>query len=333
VPTWGEILQELEETKAAQQQQGLLGPDFDAVRRRYLSRLHDVTGRPVILYASDWLRNQTPQTGIVLGDMGGMMEVCKDVPGPDLDLIIHSPGGSPEAAASIVRYLRGKYSNIRVFVPLAAMSAATMWALASDEIVMGKHSQLGPIDPQIVTPRGAFPARALIAEFERAKSEIAEQPQTLGAWLPILQQYTPGLLQQCEMGEELAKRLVAEWLEEYMFAGRHDATALAGEAAGYFADYHRHQSHSIGIRREQCRDLQLSVLDLEEDQNLQDAVLSVYHATIHTFAGPAVKIVENHLGRAFAEMQQALQIQVPAPALPVVPQQPPQPSPPASPAS
>lgn len=325
MPTWGEILKELEETQVQRQQQGLAGPDFDGVRRRYLNRVHEVTGRPVIVYATDWLRNQMPQTGIVLGDMGGMMEVCKDVPGPNMDIILHSPGGSPEAAASIVRYLRDKYSHIRVFVPLAAMSAATMWALSSDRIVMGKHSQLGPIDPQIVTPRGTFPARALIAEFDQAKAEIAANPQTLGAWLPVLQQYTPGLLQQCEMGERLARRLVAEWLENFMFAGREDARAHAEMVAGFFADYERHQSHSLGIRREQCREIEVEVDDLEQDQDLQDAVLSVHHAMMHTFAGQAVKIIENHLGRAFVEVQQAVQIQVPAPALPVIPQVPPQP--------
>jgi len=49
-----------------------------------------------------------------------MVEVCKDLNGPNLDIILHSPGGSPEATASLVRYLRTKFSHIRVFVPLAA---------------------------------------------------------------------------------------------------------------------------------------------------------------------------------------------------------------------
>ena len=70
-----------------------------------------------------------------------MMEVCRDLNGPGLDLILHSPGGSAEATASIVRYLRRNFDHIRVFVPVAAMSPATMWALAGDVIVMGKHSQ------------------------------------------------------------------------------------------------------------------------------------------------------------------------------------------------
>src|SRR5258706_6904061 len=112
--------------------------DFDSVRRKYLLNLHQLTGRSVILYTTDWLRGRIPgATSIALEDMQGMMEVCKNLPGPNLDLIIHSPGGSAEATASIVKYLRRKYTHIRAFIPLAAMSAATMWALAADEIYMG----------------------------------------------------------------------------------------------------------------------------------------------------------------------------------------------------
>jgi len=42
--------------------------------------------------------------------------------------------------------------------------------------------------------------------------------------------------------------------------------------------------------------------DLEADQELQDAVLSLHHATMHTLDGPTVKIIENQLGRAFVQV-------------------------------
>jgi ClpP class serine protease len=173
-------------------------PDFDGVRRRYLTELHALTGRPTIVYSSDWLSGGTPASSIVLKDMQGFMEVCHGLDGPELDVILHSPGGSAEAAASIVRYLRTKYQDIRVFVPLAAMSAATMLALAADRIVMGKHSQLGPIDPQLVASTGSFPARSVIDQFEQAKRECSADPSLLGAWMPILQHYGPALLNLCE---------------------------------------------------------------------------------------------------------------------------------------
>ena len=40
-----------------------------------------------------------------------------------VDVILHTPGGSPEALESVVRYLRTRFDHIRAFVPLAAMSA------------------------------------------------------------------------------------------------------------------------------------------------------------------------------------------------------------------
>ena len=54
------------------------------------------------------------------------MEVSQGLEGDGLDLILHSPGGSPEAAEAIVSYLRSRFSHIRVIVPQLAMSAATM---------------------------------------------------------------------------------------------------------------------------------------------------------------------------------------------------------------
>jgi len=326
VPSWGEILAEITASAAAHGGQ----PDFDGIRRKYLTRLHQLTGRDTIVYSTDWLRGVQPMSSIDLGDMQGMMEVCQGLKSSGLDVILHSPGGSAEATASIVRYLRGKFSDIRVFVPLAAMSAASMWALAGDWVVMGKHSQLGPIDPQLITPQGAaMPARAVIDQFERAKAEVQANPAALGAWAPILQQYGPALLEQCEKAEELARRLVREWLATYMFRGEENAEEKAKETARYFADYETHQSHSLGITRDQARGAGVKVIDLEAVQELQDAVLSVHHATLHTLNGPSVKIIENHQGRAFVlQIQQIVAMQAPgqgqlAMPLPIqLPQQP-----------
>lgn len=311
MPTWGEILAELgmPENRVVMPN-GQTVPDFDKVRRKYLSQLAARTGRPTIVYYTDWFSKGGPAASITLEDMQGLMEVCKDLQGPNLDILLHSPGGSPEAAASVVRYLRTKYSHIRVFVPLAAMSAATMWALASDVIIMGKHSQLGPIDPQMVSAAWTAPARAILRQFDQAKKECKD-PALLGAWMPILQQYGPAVIQQCEAAEALAKRLVREWLERYMFSGAPDAAKKAEEVAGYFANYEIHQSHSLGIDRDQAKSQGVKIEDLEADQGLQDAVLSVHHATMHTLNAAAVKIVENNLGRTYAKVAQQFVFQTP----------------------
>jgi hypothetical protein len=311
MPTWGEILTELIGTVAVPGGP----PNWDLVRRKYITALHALTGRDTILYYTDWMGSAgKPGTSIVLGDMQGMMEVHKDLKGPGLDLILHSPGGSAEATASMVRYLRTKFTDIRVFVPLAAMSAATMWALAGDEIVMGKHSQLGPIDPQMLTADGQYhPARVILQQFDRAKKEIAADPSLLGAWVPILQAYGPSMLQECERAEMLARGLVEQWLSAYMLRADRRRISKAKAIAKWFSEYGANQSHALGIGRDEARGRGLRIADLETDAALQDAVLSVHHATILTLAGPAAKIVENHLGRAWVQMTQQIMVQAQGP--------------------
>lgn len=303
MPTWGQILAEAKASAA------LRGgnPDFDAIRGKYVSALNKNTGRDLIAYYSDWTNGPRPNNSIVLGDMQGFMEVCKDLKGPALDFLIHSPGGSGDAAASIVRYLRQKFSDVRVFVPLAAMSAATMIAFSGNRVVMGKHSQLGPIDPQVPWAGTYVPAGAIREQFEKAVAEIKGDSSVLGAWIPILQQYAPALLVQCQLADELGRRLVIEWLTEYMLHDDPEPATKASAIAEYFGDYRTHGSHGIGITREQARSVGVIVDDLEEDPALQDAVLSVHHAMMISLGHPT-KIIENHLGKRY--VAQAAQLQI-----------------------
>lgn len=66
-----------------------------------------------------------------------------------IDLFIHSRGGGVEVPWPLVSMIREYCKEFAVLVPFRAHSAATMIALAADEIVMGKKGELGPIDPQL----------------------------------------------------------------------------------------------------------------------------------------------------------------------------------------
>ena len=304
MPTWGEILKELNEVTAANGR-----TDYDPVRRKYLWNLNQLTGRAVILYYSAWFESRPIPPGevqVALPDLQGLMEACSNIQERALDFIIHSPGGSAEAAESLVEYLRQRFDHIRVIVPIAAMSAATMMALSADELVMGQHSQLGPTDPQFIisTPEGArtAPAAAILKQFELAKREC-QNPENLAAWMPILRTYAPGLLTQCEASQGLATSMVAGWLERYMMAGQTEAQEKSREIANWFADFEGFGSHGRRVGRDQARERGIKVIDLEDDHDFQDAVLSVHHATMHTFSGtPAQKIIENHHGRAWVRL-------------------------------
>lgn len=355
MPTWGELLQELNDVQAnfaeiaAQNPDVKLPSEADVVRRTYLQQLEQRTGRAVIIYATAWLE-QKPGLGsdllsIQLGDLQGFMEACSNTTDQrELDLFLHSPGGSAEAADAIMAYLRTQFDHIRAVVPLAAMSAATMMALACDEIIMGDHSQLGPIDPQftISTPEGprSAPGQAIIDQFALAKDECKE-PTNIAAWLPILRSYAPGLLAMCSHQRALAEEFAAQSLEKYMLKDEDDPKKRAEDTAAWFADFQEFRSHGRRVGRDEVEAQGLTVIRLEEDGELQDAILSVHHAIQHTFTRtPSAKLVENHHGRAWIRRHQQQQVQLPqlqilpgpAPAAPQPAAQPaPKPPPPAGP--
>ena len=304
MPIWSEILTEIQ---SAPQVQGIA--DFDGVRRKYLQKLYKHTRRNIILYASGWLQKSqifevSPEDALISDeDIHAFMEVSNGLRGPNLDLILHSPGGSAEAAEALVSYLRSRFSHIRVIVPQLAMSAASMVTCSADEIVLGKHSFLGPTDPQIRLPTDVgityVPAQAVLDQFEKALEGCLE-PETLPAWLSVLGQYGPSLLVQCETALELSRELVRTWLENYMFKGDRDGKMKAEKIASWLADHQHFKSHSRHIPRTDLQRQEIKIKNLEDDETLQDLSLSVFHAATHAFVGtPSAKIVENHTGRAF----------------------------------
>jgi len=307
MPDWNEILDELNALDTASLNK------FDTLRRRYLKRLHKLTGRNVIAYYSGWLQKpQLEGTEINDEDKNGFMTTLHELDHEKgLDLILHTPGGVTGAAESLVDYLRAVFgTNIRAFVPQLALSGGTIIACGCKEIYMGKHSSLGPIDPQI----GGIPAHGVIEEFKRASQDVRQNPDTILVWQPILNKYPIAFIDRCEKALEMVENMVMGWLHTGMFEGE-DApitvtdengnqitTTKSAHIARILVNAQIFKSHDRHIRPEDCIQIGLKILLLEDDSGLQDAVLSVHHACIHTLtATPAKKIIENHNGKAFIQ--------------------------------
>jgi membrane-bound ClpP family serine protease len=303
VATWNEILNE---TQAA-------GSTFDIVRRRYYKLLHEKTGRNVIVYYSGWLqkphlaREMAVDISINDGDKNGFMAAIHKLDRSEgLDLILHTPGGNMAATESIIDYLRSMFNtDIRAFVPQIAMSAGTMIACACKEIYMGKHSSIGPVDPQF----DGLPAQGIVDEFERAAKEIKLDQTRLLLWTPILRQIRPAFLSECDKTTKWAKEMVRKWLETGMFATDRRKKQRAKKVTEALTQHQKNRSHSRHLNIESARAIGLDVCSLEQDQELQDAVLSVHHACVLTLEStPAYKIIENHNGIAY--IQQVRQVAI-----------------------
>jgi serine dehydrogenase proteinase len=316
--TWGELREELAHTQPDPKEELL---PQGVLRRKYVGALSEYTGRDTFIYYSGWMNGGNVQQGLsslVLADIAGFMEACSQTKSRELDLVIHSPGGEADAVEQISEYLRTQFDHIRAIVPVAAMSAATMLALSTDEVVMGAHSQLGPIDPQITMmtsegPRTAS-AQAIRDQFTMAKKECAN-PKLMAAWMPLLRMIGPGLLASCDHSAKRAEQIVEKAMAQYMLASSTSAQKKAKAAARWFGDAKKFLSHGRPVRRDEAREHDVVVSDLEDDQKLQDLVLSVHHATSLSMgqggAGIA-KLIET--GQRKRWMQVAAQIVIgPAP--------------------
>jgi ClpP class serine protease len=124
------------------------------------------------------------------------------------------------AALQIARAIRNHKGKVTVFVPHYAMSGGTLIALAADEIVMCKHSMLGPIDPQL----GQFPAASLIKVVEQKPiAEVDDQTlimadigrkaiqQVVEAATDLLRRH----MDEKTAGEVAAKLATGTWTHDY----------------------------------------------------------------------------------------------------------------------
>jgi len=291
MPSWHEILAEINRS----------GSTHDVLRHKYIDALSQKTGRNTIIYYSGWLQKPGfSGTEVNDNDKNGFMTVIHKLDrNLGLDLVLHTPGGEVAATESLIDYLRSMFdNNIRAIVPQLAMSAGTMLACACKEILMGKHSSLGPVDPQF---RG-IPAHGIKEEFKRAYDEIKTDHAKIPIWQPILAKYPPAFVGECEKAIDWSKEIVIDCLQMAMFCNDTDALVKANAIWSEIGDHSLTKSHSRHLSAERCNEIGLKIICLEDDQELQEKVLSVHHSCIHTLSStPAFKLIENQNGVAFIQ--------------------------------
>lgn len=294
--TWAAILEEFDAEGRIKSEKA----HWARVLTRKITRLTEMTGRPLIIYGSACTasgKQVLPQyLQIDQSDKLPFIDLTQRIKIRKVDVILHSPGGFVEAAEGIVDLLRRRFDDVRFIVPAYAKSAATMMVMSGDQILLDEDAELGPIDPQMHTPNGIVPAEAIKEQFRKATAEISADPSKIAIWLPILQPMGPGLLVQCDSAIELSKRLVRDWLERFMFRNGVDAPAKAAKVAEYLSSHSEFKSHArrIGISALRGADFGLNIESLSKSKDLHDRVWEVYCAMDIIFSNtPIYKLFYN----------------------------------------
>jgi hypothetical protein len=234
------------------------GAELKQLRDACYKEIEQHRGRSLLVYATKFIETslQNIPNSIDLADIEGFTDLVNSVNGSGaVDVLLHSPGGRPDATERIVGILRSKFEEVNFLIPHSAYSAATMLALSGNSVILHPSATLGPIDPQI----NGIPARSIKRGFEKVKDIIkSEGPESLPAYIPLIEKYSLDLLELCDDSEKLSKSLVSDWIIRYMFEGKGDKRKIE-EIVDFFSDYDEHLLHSRPLTLEKIQHFGLPI--------------------------------------------------------------------------
>lgn len=289
MPSWSSILNQVQSLSNE-------GGELNRIRRDYLAQISSITGRNVISYYSCWLKTPgAPNSSVNDQDMNAFMNAVHGLnKNKGLDLILHTPGGDLAATESLINYLKTIFSDdIRAIIPQISMSAGTIIALSCKEIVMGKQSSLGPIDPQL----GGVACQSVLEEFDTAVKEVSANPASAALWQVIFNKYTPTFITACKKSIEWSEKLMVDYIQAV-----YGTSFNIKPVKDIFLNNKKSYSHNRHIPKEACKNAGLHIIDLESNQDLQEAVLSLHHTYMILFDKFSIaKVVENQTGSCYVQ--------------------------------
>lgn len=266
--------------------------DLTAERKKQLKRIAKLRGdRDILVYASDIVKGAHSPVSIDITDIIPFKDQLSNLKGKDIDIILETPGGIAEVVEDIIKLIRSRYDHVGVIIPGMAKSAGTIFSMAADEIMMGETSALGPIDAQILNNSKKFSADAFLEGLDKIKQEVMKTGKLNPAYIPILQNISPGEIQHCENAQNFSKKLVTQWLSTYKFKywDTHKSTGQvvsnpekekrAQEIAEKLCRHSDWLTHSRSIQIPELTDMGLLITDYSKVSELNDAI-NRYHAVL-----------------------------------------------------
>lgn len=244
--------------------------------------------RDIIVYASDITNRTNAPVSIDYSDILPFQDQISHLNSKSIDIIIETPGGIAEVVEDMVKLLRSKYDHIGVIIPGTAKSAGTIFSMAADEILMGTTSSLGPIDAQIITHNKRYSADAFLEGLEKIKEEVSKSRILNPAYIPILQNISPGEIQHCENAQNFSRTLVKQWLSQYKFKhwDTHSSTGepvteqekedKAKSIADQLCKHSDWLTHGRSIHIPELTQMGLKITDYTLDSDLNEAITKYY---------------------------------------------------------
>ena len=219
-------------------------------RQAIIKDIRARSGRWLICYVSgrDCMIDESDTIGFV-----ELLHIIR--PGESIDLLLHTAGGSSDAAEKLIRIVRSRVgeAEIRVIVPDFAKSAGTLMVLGADCVVMSDMSELGPIDPQMqfTDSNGQYRWQSvqnyLDAYIEHSEA-LKQNPEDIPARM-MLGRLDPVTVKLCQAARDRARQSAEKQLRDGMFRGGGNIT----QTAGGLLDTKRWLSHSQMISWEDAQ--------------------------------------------------------------------------------
>ena len=139
-------------------------------------------------------------------------------PNRDVDLLLHTGGGSIDAAEKLIRIMRSKVGTawLRIIVPDFAKSAGTLMILGADSVVMSDMSELGPIDPQIRLVNEWQSAQNYLDAYEAHAKTLKNDPNDIAAQI-MLGKLDPAAIRSCRAAVNRSRQAAESLLKRGMF--------------------------------------------------------------------------------------------------------------------
>ena len=162
-----------------------------------------------------------------------------------------------------------------------------------------------------------FSADAFLAGLDSIRKEAEEKKHLDIAYIPILQNISPGEIQHCENAQAFSRTLVTNWLKDYKFKfwEKHSSTGKAvtdedkanrANAIATLLCNHGHWlTHGRSIKLSDLEEMRLQITDYSKNTELNEAITKYYTLLRMSFETNIYKIYETPASQIYRSINTA----------------------------